>query len=137
VTFERHGIDHLSASSLNLWMANPREWAVRYLGKEAEDAAEPAVWRGTAVEAGLACRFYGGSIEQARAAAFDNFELNALGDLSDEVEAERSLGHGHARPGSRSACSWAKCETRTMPWPACPTTRTISEPPRSQPTTFH
>jgi hypothetical protein len=24
VTFERHGIDHLSASSLNLWMANPR-----------------------------------------------------------------------------------------------------------------
>jgi hypothetical protein len=91
VTFERHGIDHLSASSFNLWMANPREWAVRYLAKEAEDAAEPAVWRGTAVEARLACRFYGGSIEQARAAAFDNFELNALGDLSDEVEAERSL----------------------------------------------
>ena len=34
---ERHGIDHLSASSLNLWMANPREWAVRYLAKEAEE----------------------------------------------------------------------------------------------------
>jgi hypothetical protein len=91
VTFERHGIDHLSASSLNLWMANPREWAVRYLANEADDADEPAMWRGTAVEAGLACRFCGGSTGQARAAACDSFELNALGDLSDEVEAERGL----------------------------------------------
>src|SRR5690242_19227681 len=85
-----HGIDHLSASSLNLWMANPREWAVRYLAKETEEA-DPSMWRGAAVEAGLTCRLRGGSVEQARAAAWDNFELNALGEVSDEVEAERSL----------------------------------------------
>jgi hypothetical protein len=41
---ERHGLDHLSASSLNLWMANPREWAVRYLAQEVEEA-DPALWR--------------------------------------------------------------------------------------------
>jgi hypothetical protein len=88
---EWHGIDHLSAASLNLWMANPREWAVRYLAKEAEEPADPAMWRGSAVEAGLARWLAGGSIEQARAAACDSFELNALGELSDEIEAERSL----------------------------------------------
>jgi PD-(D/E)XK nuclease superfamily len=88
--FERHGIDHLSASSLNLWMANPREWAVRYLAKEGEEA-DPALWRGSAVEAGLACWLRDGSIEQAQAAAWENFEFNALGELSDEVDAERAL----------------------------------------------
>jgi hypothetical protein len=90
-SFERHGIDHLSAASLNLWMANPREWAIRYLAKETEDAAEPAMWRGTAVEAGLARLLCGASIEQARAAVHDSYERNALGELSDQVEAERNL----------------------------------------------
>ena len=100
--FDRHGIDHLSPASLNLWMANPREWAVRYLAREAEDAAGPAMWRGTAVEMGLARRLCGGSIEQARAATCDSFELNAVGDLSNEVEAERRL----AMSMLNRACSW-------------------------------
>lgn len=89
--FDAHRIDHLSASSLNLWMANPREWAVRYLAKQEAEEPDPALWRGSAVEAGLACWLRGGSIEQAQAAAGDSFELNALGDLSDEAEAERAL----------------------------------------------
>jgi hypothetical protein len=88
--FDAHGIDHLSASSLNLWMANPRQWAVRYLAKQ-DDEPSPALWRGSAVEAGLACWLRGGSIEQAQAAAGESFELNALGDLSDEADAERAL----------------------------------------------
>jgi hypothetical protein len=68
---EWHGIGHLSASSLNLWMANPREWAVRYLAKEAEEP-DPAMWRGSAVEAGLAALLLGRSIEKARAAAISS-----------------------------------------------------------------
>ena len=103
MTFEHHGIDHLSASSLNLWMANPREWALRYLAEEAEDAANPAMWRGTAVETGLARWLCGGSLEQARATAFDSFELNALGELSDEVEAERNLAISML---DRQVCRW-------------------------------
>jgi hypothetical protein len=90
-TLEWHGIDHLSASSLNLWMANPREWAVRYLAKEPPEEPDPAMWRGTAVEAGLATLLRTGSIERARNAAADTFELNAVGELSDDVEAERRL----------------------------------------------
>jgi PD-(D/E)XK nuclease superfamily len=87
---EWHGIDHLSAASLNLWMANPREWALRYLAKEVEEP-DPAMWRGSAVEAGLACLLRGRSLEEARTAAADSFELNAVGELSEEVDAERSL----------------------------------------------
>jgi hypothetical protein len=102
VTFERHGIDHLSAGSLNLWIANPREWAVRYLAKEPDDGADPALWRGTAVEAGLGHWLAGRSIDQAQAAACDAFELNAVGDLSDDVEAERSL----VQTMVDRACTW-------------------------------
>ena len=55
--FERHGIDHLSASSLNLRRASPGLWAARYLAGLSEDGA--AMWRGSAVEAGLeSCKRY-------------------------------------------------------------------------------
>ena len=100
--FDAHGIDHLSASSLNLWMANPREWAVRYLAKQEAEEPDPALWRGSAVEAGLTCWLRGGSVEQAQAAAGDSFELNALGDLSDAAEAERAL----VRLMLDRACRW-------------------------------
>jgi PD-(D/E)XK nuclease superfamily protein len=88
--FDAHGIDHLSAASLNLWMANPREWAVRYLARET-DEADPAMWRGSAVEAGLAQLLHGRSMDAARTTAIDSFEFNAVGDLSEEAEFERSL----------------------------------------------
>lgn len=100
--FDAHGLDHLSASSLNLWMANPREWALHYLAKQEAEEPDPALWRGSAVEAGLACWLRGGSIEQAQTAACESFELNALGDLSDEAEAERVL----VRRMLDRACSW-------------------------------
>jgi hypothetical protein len=86
---ERHGIDHLSASSLNLWRASPGLWVARYLAGISEKS--PAMWRGSAVEAGLAALWRGGSIDDARTAACNTFELNALGEASDEVEGERRL----------------------------------------------
>jgi hypothetical protein len=73
------------------WIANPREWAVRYLAKVEEEEPDPGLWRGFAVEAGLARLLLGGSVNDARSIALDAFELSALGDLSDEVEAQRSL----------------------------------------------
>jgi hypothetical protein len=51
-SFERHGIDHLSASSLNLWAAEPALWAMeRLLGRRSPTSAVAA--RGKAVEHGI------------------------------------------------------------------------------------
>jgi hypothetical protein len=75
--FERHGIDHLS-SSLNLWRASPGLWSARYLADLKEDGNN-AMWRGTAVEAGLRHVLYGAPLEEARQAAIDSFEGNAVG----------------------------------------------------------
>jgi hypothetical protein len=50
--FERHGLDHLSASSINLFAAQPALWAMeKLLGKRAPVGA--AAHRGSAVEAGV------------------------------------------------------------------------------------
>lgn len=50
--FERHGIGHLSASSLNLWAAEPALWIMeRLLGRKAPSGVPAA--RGRAVEAGV------------------------------------------------------------------------------------
>ena len=55
--FERHGIGHLSASSLNLWAAEPALWIMeRLLGRRAP-AGIPAA-RGKAVEAGVNIGLY-------------------------------------------------------------------------------
>jgi hypothetical protein len=51
-SFERHGIDHLSASSLNLWAAEPALWVMeRLLGRRSPTSAVAA--RGKAVEHGI------------------------------------------------------------------------------------
>ena len=52
-SFGRFGISHLSASSLNLWRASPGIFALRYLAK-IKDSGNAAMWRGSAVENGLA-----------------------------------------------------------------------------------
>lgn len=50
--FERHGIGHLSASSLNLWAAEPALWIMeRLLGRRVAPGLPAA--RGKAVEAGV------------------------------------------------------------------------------------
>lgn len=50
--FERHGITHLSASSVNLFIAQPALWCASYLMKR-RTAVGPAAHRGTAIEAGV------------------------------------------------------------------------------------
>jgi hypothetical protein len=56
--FARHAIEHLSASSLNLWAAEPAVWAMeRLLGLRSPVSALMA--RGKAVEEGI----HGGLID--------------------------------------------------------------------------
>lgn len=50
--FAKHGIKHLSPSSIKLYRDQPAAWVCRYLMR-VRDEAGPAAWRGTAVEAGL------------------------------------------------------------------------------------
>jgi hypothetical protein len=50
--FERHGISHLSASSLNVWAAEPALWIMERLLKRRSPPGIPAA-RGKAVEAGV------------------------------------------------------------------------------------
>ena len=50
--FARHGIDHLSASSVNLFIAQPALWCASYLMKKRPPVG-PAAHRGTAIECGV------------------------------------------------------------------------------------
>ena len=51
-SFERHGLNHLSPSSLNLWAAEPALWAMeRLLGRRSPAGANAA--RGKAAENGI------------------------------------------------------------------------------------
>lgn len=85
--FAKHGIAHLSASSLNLWREHPGLWATKYLaGVRDEDS--PAAWRGKAVEDGMAAMLRG---HDPAGVSMNTFEANAVGDACDEVEAERKL----------------------------------------------
>jgi hypothetical protein len=51
--FHKHGIRHLSASSLNLYRTEPALWLLKYVYKVKDKSAMPKAWRGLAVEAGL------------------------------------------------------------------------------------
>jgi hypothetical protein len=88
--FKRHGIEHLSPSALNTWRASPGIWALRYLGKIRDDG-NAAMWRGSAVENGLAAIFRGTKLEEATDIAHQAFDLNAQGEIAEDISAEREL----------------------------------------------
>src|SRR5688572_30482018 len=87
--FRRFGIEHLSPSSLNLWVAAPGLWTLRYLAG-VKDEGSPAMWRGSAVEDGFSHLLRGRAMAEAEAAALNSFELNAQGELSDDLDKERA-----------------------------------------------
>jgi len=71
--FEKHGIKHLSNSSINLWESNPAQWVMSYLLKEKRQTG-PAMWRGIAVEDGVVACLDGGTLTDAVAAALARFD---------------------------------------------------------------
>jgi hypothetical protein len=86
-SFQRFGIEHLSASSLNLWHASPGIFALRYLAKIKDDG-NSAMWRGSAVENGLAVLLHGQPLDSAIEHAHQAFDLNAQGVIDDDGERE-------------------------------------------------
>ena len=71
--FEKHGIKHLSNSSINLWESNPAQWVMSYLLKEKRPSSA-AMWRGIAVEDGVVACLDGGTLTDAVAAALARFD---------------------------------------------------------------
>ncbi len=84
---ERHGIKHLSPSSLNLWLENPGLWTIRYLAN-VKDETGAAMARGSAVEVGMLHGLHG---KDAIGAALANFDLNIAGEIADHIDAERKM----------------------------------------------
>jgi hypothetical protein len=98
--FSRHGIEHLSASSLTLWAAEPAVWAMeRLLGHRSPPSALMA--RGKAVEDGV----HAGLLDPARsvdecaahAVAAFNREMALIPD--DRRDGERALIPGYVEHG--------------------------------------
>lgn len=88
--FARHGIKHLSASSLACYRNEPSLWVLRYLyGVKDEGGAK--MWRGSAVERGVDLILYeNASDDDAINAALEYFDTQAMGEVSDEIMAERA-----------------------------------------------
>ena len=88
--FERHGLDHLSASSINLFAAEPALWAMQKLmGRKSSVGS--AAHRGTAIEAGVEMGLFDpdAPIEACQAAAIAKF--NQLTVLSGAPNREKEL----------------------------------------------
>lgn len=84
----KHGIEHLSASSLATFRNEPAIWVMRYLFKF-KDEVGPGAWRGTAVEAGLDQLLYAREKEVALEAALASFDSAAQGEVSEDITKER------------------------------------------------
>jgi hypothetical protein len=70
--FQRHNIDHLSASSINLWANAPDLWVMQYLhGKRT--GMGPAPWRGICVEDAVVETLCGGKQAEAIDKAMEKF----------------------------------------------------------------
>lgn len=87
--FERHGISHLSASSINTWINAPSLWTLEKLLKH-RGGMGCSAYRGTAVEAGVSAGLFSPELtaEDCAAQAFPVYDrLSALsGDPKRQVE---------------------------------------------------
>lgn len=86
--FDKHGIKHLSPSSLRLYREEPAAWVTKYLLR-VKDEGGPGAWRGNAVEAGLD-HILKGQPEHAQKAMYIAFEERAQGVADDKTAAERA-----------------------------------------------
>lgn len=86
--FEKHGIKHLSPSSLRLYREEPAAWVCRYLMR-VKDESGPGAWRGQAVEAAMDHVLFG-QPDLALKSMYVAFEERAQGVADDKTSGERS-----------------------------------------------
>lgn len=88
--FDRHGIGHLSASSINLWSNAPDVWVLSYLLKK-RTPGSAAMFRGICAEDLVADTLTGSSFEDALAKALAKFDKQFPIALSDKITKERNM----------------------------------------------
>jgi len=89
--FEAHGITHLSASSINLFAAEPAMWVMQKLAKKYTGVG-PAAHRGTASEAGIVMGLLDpeAPIVACQQHALDEFDRLVSIDLDGKAAKERN-----------------------------------------------
>lgn len=90
--FHRHGIDHLSASHINLFIAQPAMWAASYLMKR-RTGVGPAAHRGSAIECGVEQGLYDPAMPVAACQEAALAKFHSLTRLSADprIEKEREM----------------------------------------------
>lgn len=86
--FEQHGITHLSASSVNLFIAQPALWACSYLLKK-RPAVGPAAHRGTAIECGVEAGLFDPEMPVAECQRLALEKFHSLTRLSADPRIEK------------------------------------------------
>lgn len=86
--FATHNIDHLSASSLNLFVAQPALWAASYLMKK-RTGVGPAAHRGTAIECGVEAALFDPEMPVAVAQDMALAKFHTLTRLSADPRIEK------------------------------------------------
>ena len=87
--FTKHGIGHLSASSINLWSNAPDVWVMQYL-HGLRTGMGPAPWRGICVEDAVVEILMGGKETEAIDKAMEKFNSRfMIGDDATAREAAR------------------------------------------------
>ena len=93
--FEKHNIDHLSASSINLWTNAPDVWVAKYL-HNFKGSFGPAARRGQCVETAVHLTITGGDFEQSVKTALEDFDKTFMFGTEDTTK-ERDLIEPMAR----------------------------------------
>lgn len=90
--FERHGITHLSASSVNLFIAQPALWCCSYLMKRRTPVG-PAAHRGTSIEAGVEAGLFDPDmpVEECQKIATEKFHSLTRLSADPRLEKERDM----------------------------------------------
>jgi hypothetical protein len=86
--FEKHGITHLSASSVNLFIAQPALWCASYLMKRRTPVG-PAAHRGTAIECGVEAGLFDPEMPAAECGKIALAKFHSLTRLNADPRVEK------------------------------------------------
>ena len=87
-SLEKHGITHLSPSSVNLFIAQPALWCASYLLKR-RTAVGPAAHRGTAIECGVEAGLFDPEMPVEECQKIGEAKFHSLTRLSGDARIEK------------------------------------------------